>query len=245
MYNVQFSVLCNYPSLVSKDCISIAVLFFNIDTKECRLRTISNWKRVQTFNDELDIELVKLQLYGMEKEIHEIAKEPNFELKDYTKFYVNVLKFSDVVTIKTDNFDEFVDESSRQYLFLDYDRKQRPSVNEQVKFIKKYLKSNDIDHMYKAINGAFNENIQFDFIVKNYAFKLFRFEGKKESRIMRNVKEWAYDAIKLKSKYYIVFIVDIDFNATQEYKTVLQILDEESYKVINFKDAIKFIQDIA
>ena len=123
MYNVQFSVLYNYPSLVNKDCISIAVLFFNTDTKECRLRTISNWKRVQKFNDKLDIELVKLQLHGMEKEIHEIAKRSNFELKDYTKFYTNVLKFSDIVEIKTTNFDEFVDKCSRQYLFLDYNKK--------------------------------------------------------------------------------------------------------------------------
>ena len=59
----------------------------------------------------------------MEKEIHEIAKGPNFELKDYTKFYVNVLKFSDIVEIKTTNFDEFVDKCSRQYLFLDYNKK--------------------------------------------------------------------------------------------------------------------------
>ena len=96
MYNVQFSVLYNYPSLVNKDCISIAVLFFNIDTKECRLRTISNWKRVQTFNDELDIELVKLQLYGMEKEIHEIAKEP-FVTSYHDKGALTLLEVDHVV----------------------------------------------------------------------------------------------------------------------------------------------------
>lgn len=244
MYNVEFSVLCHYPSLISKDCISIAVLFLNSDTRECRLRKIKNWRRVQSFNDELDIELVKLQLCGIETEIQEIAKEPKFKLQDYTKFYVNTLKFSGVTTIRTDDFDEFVNESSRQYLLLDYEKNERPSKDEQIKFLKQYLKNNEIEHSNKSINGFFNENVQFDFTVKNYAFKLFRFEGRKESRIIRFVKEWAYDAIKLKDKYRIVFITDIDFEDKEKYKIVFNILKEESYEVINFKDAIKYIQNI-
>jgi hypothetical protein len=244
MYNVEYSILCHYPSLISKDCISIAILFFNKDTRECRVKSVINWSRIQSFNDELDIELIKLQILGIKQEIHEIANEPNFALNDYTRFYVNTLKFSEVIKVKTDNFYDFVDECSRQYLIVDYVKEKRPSTNEQLKFIKTYLKNNDIEHINKSVNGYFNERIQFDFIIKDYAFKFFRFEDKKESRTIRFVKDWAYDAYKLKNKYKIVFITDIDFEDRNTYKTIYNILKEEAHKIITFKDALAFIQSI-
>ncbi|MDU2282264.1 hypothetical protein [Clostridium sp.] len=244
MYTVDYSILCHSPAILSKDCISLAILFFNRDTKDTILIPTKKWDRVRTFNDELNIDLIKLQLDGIEDEIHDIAKAPDFTLNKYTKFFVNDLKFSEVISTSVEDFNSFVKECSRQYLRSDYKKEDRPSLNEQISFIKKYLKTEEIPCEKNVIRGYFNENVVFDFIIGEYAFKLFRFEGRKENRLIRHVKDWAYDAIKLKDKYKIIFITDLDFQDREKYKTVYSILEEDSHLIISFDQAISYIQSI-
>lgn len=116
MFDIDYSILCHYPSLVSKDCITLAILLFNRDTKETALISTNNWNRVHLFNEDLDIDLIKLQLEGIEDEIVDIAKGPKFSLEKYTKFYINDLKFTKIISTKADNFEDFVKKCSKQYL---------------------------------------------------------------------------------------------------------------------------------
>lgn len=116
MFDIDYSILCHYPSLVSKDCITLAILLFNRDTKETTLISTNNWNRVHLFNEDLDIDLIKLQLEGIEDEIVDIAKGPKFSLEKYTKFYINDLKFTEIISTKADNFEDFVKKCSKQYL---------------------------------------------------------------------------------------------------------------------------------
>lgn len=243
MYEVEYSIMVHYPSLVSKDCITLALLFYNKTTKESKLITTKKWDRVRSFNDDLDIDLVKLQLEGIDEEIHSICKSPDFNLNKYIKFFQNSLKFINVTNVSVGNFEDFVDECSHQYLILDYKKNERPSKNEQLSFIKKYLKTESIECEKNVINGYFDESVTFDFIIDNYAFKLFRFEGRKENRMVRYVKEWGYDAIKLKEKYKIIFITDLELTE-DKFPTVLKILNEDCYKVISFNEVLTFIQSI-
>lgn len=244
MFNIDYSILCHYPSYVSMDCITLALLFFNVDTKETIFLCTKNWKRVESFNDSLDIELIKLQFEGINEEIHEIAQSPNFSLDKYTKFFVNDLKFSKVISTQVDDFHEFINECKKQYLILDYKKSERPSKEDQLKFIKQYIKTNKVEQKPSVVKGYFNENVKFDFIIDDYAFKLFRLEDRNANRLIHTVKDWAYDAIKLKDKYKIIFITDIDFNEYPNYKTIRNILKEEAYKIITFNELISFIQSL-
>lgn len=244
MFEVEYSTLVHYPSLVSKDCITLAILFFNKTTRSAYLLNTKNWDRVRSFNDDLDIDLVKLQLQGIDEEIHDIVKAPDFTLNKYIKFFQNDLKFTDIITISTDNYTEFINECSRQYFMFDYKKSDRPNKKEQLSFIKRYLRSETIEYTNKAIHGYFNENITFDFIIDEYAFKFFRLEDRNENRLIRYVKDWAYDALKLKNRYKIIFVVDIDFSDHEKYKTVYTILNEDCYKLISFREVITFIQSL-
>lgn len=116
MFDIDYSILCHYPSLVSKDCITLAILLFNRDTKETALISTENWNRVHFFNEDLNIDLIKLQLEGIKDEIVDIAKGPKFSLEKYTKFYINDLKFTEIISTKADNFENFVKKCSKQYL---------------------------------------------------------------------------------------------------------------------------------
>ncbi|MCW6094762.1 DUF3037 domain-containing protein [Clostridium sporogenes] len=240
MVNVQYSVLCHYPSIVSKDCITLGILFYNKDDKQCVFETTKKWNRVKSFNDELDINLVKLQLHDILDEVDELCKNNNFNLGDYTKFYVNELKFTEVVDIEVENFSEFVSECKRQYLRFDFDKKDRPTTEEQLSFIKKIMKSSDITYNVSPVKGYFDEDIKFDFIIGEYAFKLFRFEGRQETRLVKSVKDWAYDAYKLKDKYKFVFVTDLDLNNNN---VLFRILKEESSYLISFNELLSFIKN--
>lgn len=243
MLEVEYSIMVHYPSLVSKDCITIALLFYNKTAKESKLVTIKNWNRVRSFNDDLDIDLIKLQLEGIDEEIHTICKAPDFNLNKYIKFYQNALKFLDVTKVYVDNFDMFISECSRQYLILDYKQSERPSKNEQLEFIRSYLKNESIDSRKKVISGYFDEGVTFDFIIGEYAFKLFRFKGRNENNLLSTVKHWSYNAIKLRNKYKIIFIIDLDTTESQ-YPTLIRILKEDCHKLITFNEVLSFINSI-
>ncbi|MFR0047251.1 MAG: hypothetical protein ACLRWO_12075 [Clostridium butyricum] len=244
MCNIEYSILYNSISYVAIDRITLGILFFNIDTKECRFVSTKNWKRVASFNDELDIDLIKLQLLGINEEIHDIAKGPDFSLNKYTKFYVNDLKFTKAISLQVDSFDKFISECVLQYLPHDYSKDKRPSVKEQLSFIKRCLKDSDIEYSSAKIKGYFEENVQFDFIIGEYAFKIFRFEGRQPSRLISSVKDWAYTALKSNSKYKVIFVTDKDFEADEDYKTLYAILKEDSYKLLNFTQLLEFIKSI-
>lgn len=245
MLKVQYSVLCHYPSIVSKDCITLGILFHNITDNTSEFRAIKKWNRAKAFNDELDVDIIKLQLEAIEDEVSEFVEEGNFEMYKYTKFYVNELKFTEVVTINIkDNFLEFVNQCVRQYMPLDLEKKNRPNDKEQIEFLKYIMKDSNIEYKKGEVKGVFEERVKFDFIIGEYAFKIFKFENKQENRLIKGIKDWAYDAYKLKNKYKVIFVTDVDFTENQ-YSTVHKILDEESEKVISFNDILAFIQNIA
>ena len=244
MINVEYSILYHSISYVSIDRITLAILFFNRDTKETRLVCTKNWKRVSSFNDELDIPLIKLQLEGIEEEIQDIAKSSDFYLEKYTKFYINELRFTDVIKTEVENFTDFIEECSRQFIPQDYDKSKRPSREEQVRFIKSHLKTSEIECKPSTIKGYYNENVNFDFIIGDYAFRLFRFEGRNEQRLLTSVKDWAYNAIKLKDKYHIIFITDKDFTEPESYKILYSILGEYA-KIISYNQAMEYIKKLS
>lgn len=245
MLKVQYSVLCHYPYILSKDCLTLGILFHNITENKCDFKTIKRWDRAKAFNDELDIEIIKLQLEAIGEEVEEFIENGNFDLKKYTKFYVNELKFTEIVTIDIeDNFPNFVAQCVRQYMPLDLDKKDRPNNKEQLAFIKNVMKDSSIEYQKGDICGVFDETIKFDFIIGEYAFKIFKFNNKQENRLIKGIKDWAYDAYKLRDKYKVIFVTDVDFSENK-YNTLYKILNEESESVITFNDIVSFIQKIA
>ena len=56
----------------------------------------------------------------------------DFEIQRYTKKFVNELKFSKIVKVKTDDFNDFVLDTKKMFLRYDFDRKDRPDKNDQI-----------------------------------------------------------------------------------------------------------------
>lgn len=244
MINVDYSVLCHYPSIVSKDCLTLGIIFYDRSNKIGDFKSIKKWDRVKVFNDSLDIEMIKLQLESIKDEIKNFAKEKNFDLSKYTKFYVNELKFTEVNEVSIDeSFEEFMELCTRQYMPLDLDKDKRPSKEEQATFIKRLMRISNVDYLKGTVKGAYDEDINFDFVINDYAFKIFRFEGREENRVINNVKTWAYNCIELKGCYKVISVIDVD-TLEEDYKSIYRILRKESDKIVHFNDFISFVKMI-
>jgi hypothetical protein len=70
-------------------------LFHNLSTDERVFHIMSNWNRLESFDDELDIDFMKRYLYGIKNECERslINKDETFSLKESIRFFVNELKF--------------------------------------------------------------------------------------------------------------------------------------------------------
>ncbi|EOU1606688.1 DUF3037 domain-containing protein [Clostridium perfringens] len=246
MIKIAYSVLSHYPSLINDECINLGIVFHNINENKYVFEYTHNWKRISTFNDELDISFLKIQLKEMKREIEETLSTygRDYKLQSFTQFYVNELKFSKVTNINYEDFDSFINASKKLYLRFDFDKKDRYSKDQELALMKKFLKSKNLNNFNKEIHGFFNEKITFDFVINEYAFKIFSFRDKSATHLTNSVKSWAYNAVKLKDKYKFTSVIDLDYTEMNDsYKLILDILKEES-QILNYKELIPFIESI-
>lgn len=240
---VCFSVLSYYPSFITSESINVAILFHNIDNDERVFEITTNWARIKSFDDEVDIEYLKLILNGITSEISDdtiFSYKEKFNIKKYVKFYVNELKFSDIAFSNTDNFSEFISQTKKIFLRHDYESKERPTHQQQLAYIKNLLKDNKVQFSSKYIVGSYNENIGFDYTIGEYAFKLYTFEDKSLNKLIFSAKGWAYTASEMKGKYKIIFVYDIEPD-NEYFKSIIGILKKSAYKIMKINEAMDFI----
>ncbi|EHI59941.1 MAG: hypothetical protein ACLTC4_14160 [Hungatella hathewayi] len=242
---IEYTALKYYNSCVSEECLYLGMLFNNL-TKNTRVfKSIRNFKRLESFDDEINIEFFKDYLCSIKAEIEDniFNYDKAFNLKEYIKPYVNELRFSSIKTEKTDDPD-FIENMVKLFLKFDYDKKQRLSKETEKKYIKKVLKSSHIDFSEEPIIGKYNENIRLDLVTDNYGIKLFKFEGKDLTRLVTNAKAWAYNAREMKDAKKIVFLYDVDFENSEKFDTIIKILKEDAFKVMPYETGIDYITNI-
>lgn len=138
------------------------------------------------------------------------------------------------------DLDDFILNTKKIFLRYDFDKSERPSQEQQAKYVKDLLKSNNINYSVKKIVGNHEENIHYDYTIGDYAFKLFTFDNKKLSKLIFSAKAWAFTAKELKDKYKTIFVYDMEVK-DEYYKSIIGILEKNSYKVMTIDEAIDFI----
>ncbi|MGL5151417.1 MAG: DUF3037 domain-containing protein, partial [Clostridium sp.] len=192
---VLFSIL-RYQ-LVTEESMNLGILFHNLSTDERRLVTISKWKRLENFDDEVDIEMLKVLMDGLKDEIKSdlFNKNDYFNIHDYPLKYVNELRFTRVYEAnRVADFEAFVELTRKSYLRYDFDKKLRPDTKQQVKIMKELMKSSSIKYSSKSISGKYEEQISYDYTIGNYGFKIFTFEDKNIANLVTSAKAWAFTA---------------------------------------------------
>ena len=242
MLSIEYSVLCHYPSIMSKDRITLGVIFLNKTNKIACFHPTKNIKRVQNFNDELDIELLDIQLESIKDEVENLKITDAYELINYTRFYVNEIRFEAIQTIEIeDDFQTFIDETLKIYMRFDYEKKDRPNKQQQIAYFKKQFKQT-LAYSNKKVYGEYGENVPFDFTVDKYVFKLFIFTGKQENKLMNTIKAFAYNAQHLRDKFNVVAVIIDDSDSG--FETIKKILHANCHSVISSSELSEYVQAI-
>ena len=242
MYQVEYAALKYYNNVISEECLYVGMLFHNLTTGTRDFRYISNFNRFESFDDEADINFVKLYLNGIKQQVETNILNHNktFKISDFTKIYVNEFRFSDVRTIEVEENDNYVESLTKMYLKFDFNKNKRLSKSEEKKYIRKILSSSNVSFSPPKILGEYAETVTFDYILNNVAIKIFSFKEKDPLRFLPSAKQWAFSASELKNRYTIVFLYDETFTDSSNSKIITNILKKHA-KVFQIQEGLDYI----
>lgn len=110
MYLVEYTILKYYKSAISDECLDIGVVYSNITTGQRNFKYISDFKRFQAFDDEADIDFIKLYLKGLKDQVENSTNDNgSFDLFQFTRIFVNEFRFSEVIRTRVKD-DDCLDE---------------------------------------------------------------------------------------------------------------------------------------
>lgn len=236
MKKIQYTSLKYYNSIISDECMYVGMLFHDITSDERCFKYIRNFKRLEVFDDEADIEFIKLYLQGIKDEVESnMFNYEKFNIKEYIRYYVNEFKFTNVNTYIADDYENYVEELSKVYLKYDYNKSQRLSQTTEKQFIKKLLQQNNRNVIIKKEIGPYNDSIDYDFFVDNIAIKYLSFKDKNLKKVIPSVRNWAFTAYEMRKQYRTVFLYENDYESDKEseFNTAIDILkvNAEAYDV--------------
>ena len=252
MYTVKFSILSYYPSFLSNENVNLGILFNISDDASsfCKFEYIkNNWRRVEAFDDEANIDFIKAVLKGISVDVEGLKCEEEFEFEKYKKYFVNEFKFSNTQIAEVDELSQFIDATKKIQLRFEFPKEQRPNEDDIKKYIKGFIQSAKLKYsLNKPTIGIYDENIIYDYLINDYAIKLFDLKEKHLSYLINNAKIWAYNANEIKGDYKSVFIYDEedsdlvkDEGYAKNLKTIMKILSESAYKVLPLEEGVEFI----
>lgn len=243
---VKFSVLSYYPSFITNENINIGILFELPEVKDAFFYYTQKWDRIASFDDELNLNFIKDYLRGISNEVSTNITnyQKGFAIEEYIKFFVNEYKFSKIQLVDVDKPYDFIEQTKKVYLRFDFDKSERLTKTQEYNYISKLLRVNNIAYKRDKIHGNYNEKIKFDYTIGDYAVKLFTFEGKNLSYLISVAKLWAYNAWELKDKYKTIFIYDKEMKDSEYFDIIINILNENAYKIMLFNEGIDFLTSL-
>lgn len=241
MYQVEYAALKYYNSPISEECLYIGVLYHNITTDQRDFRHISNFKRFEAFDDEADVEFVKMFLKGMGDEVtNNLFNRSEFNMKEFTKVFVNEFRFTEMTLIEAGENENYVDNITKLYLKFDLRKKDRLSNKEEKMYIRQILSSKNVQFMSPEVDGKYEERITFDYVFGNTAIKMFSFKDKNLKRIIPTAKQWSFTAEEFSDKMEVVFLYDDLAQDEINLNIILQILKRNA-RVYQLQEGLEYL----
>lgn len=234
MRKIEYACLKYYNSILSDECLYLGVLFHDLSSDERVFKYMKNFKRLEMFDDEIDIEFLKLYLEGIRQETeNNILNTESFDMNSYIYFFSNEFKFTDVKYYYAEDNEDYVNNLFKVYLKYDLNRSQRANIEEEKRIIRKVLLENNVKLLNNKVKGIHNENIEYDFIMENYAIKYMDLKKKELTRLFASAKTWSYTANEMNHDFSTIFLYDYDESEVNEndydnYLAILNILKENA-----------------
>jgi len=244
MNSIQYSVLTYSPSVLTSERINLGVFFYDTNDNRSVFRHTMNWKRVSAFDEEINMDFLRDYLNDIAEELSS-SNASKLNWGAFLGRFVNEMKFTKSTLIETDNAAEFIDQTMKIQLRYDYEKSERPTFDEQMKYAKNYLKSINIKYSTKNVFGKFNESIGFDYMINDIGFKHFEFSNKNIKKMFASAHYWRDIARDLNDSIKIYFICDDVLDESNEhYKKILSLMNDSSATVLNMNQAIDRFNDL-
>ena len=242
MYHIEYAALNYFHSPISDECLCVGVLFHNVTNGQRDFKYISNFQRFHAFDDEADVDFVKLYLRGIKDEVETSVFnfDKEFDLTSYVRVYANEFRFSPVRTLSVDENENYVEDLSKLYLKYDLSKARRLNSNEEKKLIRRVFESNNLKYTTQKIDGPYNDEISFDFQVGNVCIKMFSFKGKNLKRVVGSARQWSFVADELGVQKEVLFIYDSDYEDMNNLNIIIKILSKNA-KVLKLDDGMDYI----
>lgn len=242
MYQIEYAALNYYHSPISDECLCLGVLFHNLTTGKRDFKYISNFQRFHSFDDEADVDFVRLYLRGIKEEVETTLFNyaDDFSVENYTRVFANEFRFSSVRSLAVAEDEDYVKNFTSIYLKYDLARSQRLNSNEEKKLIRRVLESNNLEYNTQKVIGSYEDEIQFDYQVGDICIKLFSFKGKNLNRLLGSARQWSFIADEVSAKKTVVFIYDSDHENDKMLYTIIRILSKHA-QVLRLDEGMDYI----
>lgn len=204
---IYFSVCKYIPDLIRGESINIGLVVHYPHEERSEFIKPKNWKRISSFDDELDYDILKAVLENMEHQLtikgtkndKDIGTIKDAFLKKHLAFYVNNFQFGEILPLRTDNVKKEVSDLWDMYLYYEKPKNERISQDRVRALTRKIFNQYNIRENYKYIPDY--ENIfhqkPFDFTLrlrsKEVFIKALSFDYKQPERLLKEVKSVLFD----------------------------------------------------
>ncbi len=250
MRTIEYSVLSYSPSIAVGERINVGILFHLPENNLTIFEHTKKWSRLSAFDDELDIEFVKLLFKGIEQRFE--SNLSNYK-KDWVELmynFANEFRFSSVNKLEIDEpVEQFIEGTKKFYLRYDFPKDKRHSDQEMKRHLRRIIDYNKIETESSYVEGIYNEKINYDFTIKSenkiYGLKSFCFDEKNISRMITSIRAWVQIAQEMKPEIETVFLYDDNDHADHDFKIAMNILKSSGSRVVQLANAGNLIDSIA
>lgn len=121
---LRYSVLRYSPSLLSGEKINLGIVFSEESTGYHSFYYARNLSRIKSFDDEIDIPVLKDFLVGIEEEVAGDWFSTGFDIDSFIRFYINDYKFDSTQAILYHDLEEMITTLKKTYFRFDFSKQE-------------------------------------------------------------------------------------------------------------------------
>lgn len=243
----EYSILQYSPSIIANEKINLGVLINCLDDNEAEFVHIEgkHFKRLKSFDDELNINVVKMLLQLIEDDIESffnpiLSNAPIFNLSQYIRGFSNEYKFTMPISIKYANMEQAKKEITNVCLRLYLPKTQRKDKKEEFTFLKRIFETNELEYSNKRsdtfILDKYSLTTSYDYICNHdIGIKLLYLNSQTLGKSINNIKAWLWNCNNTNLKNIILIYV-VENQNTTEVQNVINMLKQNHNEVYDIKE---------
>lgn len=245
---LRYSVLRYSPSKVAGETINLGIIYVDEKNDLREFRHTKKLSRIKSFDDEVSLGTVKALLKGIEIDVNQSLLNRQFSLDEYIKFYINNFFFDEPKLIYYENWDETVERINKIHFRFDYEKKDRPSREDDIKMLGELLceKNLSVKKNFRK-PGRFNEAIRYDYVSDKHKIKVFDFDGKDLNKLINTAKSWAWNCMTDPDQNTCIiyrYSNQDDLKQQEYFKEIGKIFDYAHAKFYDIDEGMRYIQNM-